>query len=142
MTPGREELNAIGVRYGLTAIYVFGSRANEVARRLAGESVDAVHPGSDVDIGVRSTPGLRLSARDRVRLSADLEDLLGAKRVDLVIVGEVDPFLALDVIRGELVYCSDKDAEAEDELHVLRRAGDLAPYARERWKRILAGSGT
>jgi hypothetical protein len=62
-------------------------------------------------------------------------------RVDLVILGEADPFLALDIIRGELLYCADKDVEAEEELHVLRRAGDLAPYARERWKQILTGSG-
>lgn len=137
-----EELKAIAVRYSLAAIYGFGSRASEVAQRLAGEAVGAVHPGSDVDIGVRAAPGLRLSARDRVRLATDLEDLLGMGRVDLVILTEADPFLALDVIQGDLLYCADKDAQAEEELHVLRRAGDLAPYARERWKQILAGSGS
>lgn len=135
-----ETVETISARYNLTAMYVFGSRAAEIARRLAGNAVAEGHPGSDVDIGVRSTPGLPLSARDRVRLAAELEDLLGVARVDLVILGEADPFLALDVIRGELLYCADKDVEAEEELHVLRRAGDLAPYARERWKKILTGS--
>jgi len=142
MTLVREEVNAIAGRYGLGAIYVFGSRAREVARRLDGEVVAAIHPASDIDIGVRPAPGIRLTARDRVRLTADLEDLLGARRVDLVILGEADPFLALDVIRGELLYCTDKDAQAEEELHILRRAGDLAPYARERWEQILVGSGS
>jgi predicted nucleotidyltransferase len=136
-----DELKAIVVRYNLAALYVFGSRAGEVARQLAGEIIAPVQPGSDVDIGVRPASGLRLSARDRVRLAADVEDLLGVGRADLVILTEVDPFLALDVIRGELLYCADKDAEAEEELHVLRRAGDLAPYARERWDQILTGSG-
>jgi len=141
MSSPMDEVKIIGARYQLAAIYVFGSRASEIARRLTGDVAAAVHPGSDVDIGVRPIAGIRLSARDRVRLVADLEDLLGVGRVDLVILGEADPFLALDVIRGELLYCADKDLEAEEELHVLRRAGDLAPYARERWKQILTGSG-
>jgi predicted nucleotidyltransferase len=141
MSSPMDEIKAIGVRYCLSAVYVFGSRAREIARRLTGDGVDAAHSESDVDIGVRSLPGTRLSARDRVRLAADLEDLLGVGRVDLVVLDEVDPFLALEVIRGELLYCADKDAEAEDELLVLRRAGDLAPFARERWKQILTGSG-
>jgi hypothetical protein len=76
-----------------------------------------------------------------VELAAELEDLLEVGRVDLVVLDEADPFLALDVIRGELVYGADKDAQAEEELHVVRRAGDLAPYARERWDRILTGRG-
>ena len=72
------------------------------------------------------------SVQDRVRLSIELEDLLGVNRVDLVVLPEADPFLALDIIRGELLYCEDEDAQAEDELYVLRRAGDLAPLERER----------
>ena len=142
MSSPMEGLNVIAVRYNLTALYVFGSRAGEVARQFAGENVAPEQPGSDVDIAVRPAPGRRLSPRDRVRLVADLEDLLGVGRVDLVILSETDPFLALDVIRGALLYCADKDAEAEEELHVLRRAGDLAPYARERWKQTLAGAGS
>lgn len=137
-----EELQAIGTRYNLATVYVFGSRVSEIVRRVAGESVAAVHPGSDVDIGVRPIVGARLSARERVRLAADLEDLLGVGRVDVVILGEADPFLELDIIRGELLYCVDKDLEAEEELHVLRRAGDLAPYARERWERVLTESAS
>jgi predicted nucleotidyltransferase len=137
-----EELNGIAAHYRLATIYVFGSRASEVAQQLAGEAVAAVHPGSDVDIGVQAASGVRLTARDRAQLAGELEDLLDVGRVDLVILNEADPFLALDVIQGELLYCADKDAQAEEELHVLRRAGDLAPYARERWKRILTGSGS
>jgi len=59
--------------------------------------------------------------------------------VDLVVLSEADPFLALDVIRGELLWCVDPDVQAEDELYILRRAGGLAPYARERCRLILSG---
>jgi len=140
--PTIEQLNRIAARYRLATMYVFGSRANEVAQRLAGQAVGVVCADSDVDIGVRPAPGVRLAARDRVELAAELEDLFGVRRVDLIILNEADPFLALDVIRGELLYCADKDAQAEEELHILRRAGDLAPYARERWTQILAGPGS
>jgi hypothetical protein len=81
-----------------------------------------------------------MTAQERVRLALELEDLLGVGRVDLVVLPEADPFLALDVIRGEVLYCADPDAQAEHELYVLRRAGDLAHYARDRWQNILAGT--
>ena len=136
-----DRIKAIGTSYNLAAIYVFGSRTGEIQRRAAGEHLPAEHPESDVDVGVRPPGRTRLHARDRVRLAADLEDALGVRRVDLVMLDEADPFLALDVIRGELLYCADKDMEAEEELYALRRAGDLAPYARERWTQILTGSG-
>ena len=95
---------------------------------------------SDVDIGVEPKPGRYLNAKERVRLAIELEDVLDVNRVDLVILSEADPFLALEIIRGELLYCADADAQAEYELYVLRRAGDLAFYARERWQQILTGT--
>lgn len=137
-----DELSAVGARYGIAALYAFGSRAAEVAGRVRGQAVPSEFPGSDVDIGVQPASGRRLSGPERVRLALELEELLAARRVDLVVLPETDPFLALDVIRGELLYCADADQEAEDELYVLRRAGDLAPYARERWRLILTGTGS
>lgn len=134
----QEQLKAICTSYNLVAGYVFGSRATEIASRMRGEPVSPQFPESDVDIGVQPAPGRRLTAQERVRLSIELEDLLGVNRVDIVILREADPFLALEIIRGELLFCADADAQAEDELYVLRRAGDLAPYARERWQQLLA----
>lgn len=137
-----EGLKTIAARYNLGALYAFGSRAREIARLATGETASSSLSGSDLDIGVEPAPNVRLTARERVRIAADLEDLFGVGRVDLVILPEADPFLALDVIRGELLYCTDRDAQAEQELQVLRRAADLAPYARERWEQILVGAST
>lgn len=137
--PKKEALSDLAKEYGLTAIYAFGSRAGEVAAQAAGEPVESVHPSSDVDIGVLPARGRRLTARERVRLAMALEDALDVKRVDLVILPEASPYLALEVVRGELLYTTDPDAEAEYQLYVLRRAGDLAPYQRERLRMILAG---
>lgn len=134
-----ESLKEISTRYNLGAVYAFGSRATEVASRVRGEAVSSQVPESDADIGIQPLPGYCLTAQERVRLCIELEDLLGVGRVDLVVLPEADPFLALDVIRGELLWCVDPDVQAEDELYILRRAGDLAPYARERWQLILSG---
>ena len=40
------------------------------------------------------------------------------------------PFLAVNVIRGERLFCSDRYAADEYELYILRRAGDLAELER------------
>jgi predicted nucleotidyltransferase len=139
MTSLADELADIARRYHLDDIYVFGSRASEIATRLRGLSAACEHPASDVDIAVQPGHGHRLSARERVRLASALEDLLAVGRVDLVLLPEAGPFLAVEAIRGELLYCSDLDAQAEDELYILRRAGDLAPYERQRWAYIIEG---
>ncbi len=128
-------------RHGLVAIYAFGSRAAEVAARVRGESTPAEHPASDVDVGVQSVRGQRLSAQEKASLALALEDLLEVRQVDLVPVDEAPPFLALDVIRGELIACTDPDEQAEYELYVLRRAGDLAPFERARRDLILRHGG-
>ena len=73
-----------------------------------------------------------LPVERKVAIAAGLEDLLGVSRVDLVVLPEVDPFLAVNVIRGERLFFRDARRSDEYELFVLRRAGDLAPFERER----------
>ena len=136
----RAELDSLCTRFGLADVYVFGSRADEVAARVRGEpDGDSVtHPSSDIDIGVQPLPGARLGVDDVVRLAQELEQLFGVPRVDLVLLPGSKAFLALDVIRGELLYCADRDAQAEHELYVLRRAGDLAPFQKAREDLVLS----
>jgi predicted nucleotidyltransferase len=133
----QQELQAIARRYQVDEIYVFGSRANEIAGRVRGQTMSPELPRSDVDIGVRPATGRQLDIREKVQLAMKLEDLLGVNRVDVVVLPEADPFLAVNVIRGELLVCADPHAQAEYELYLLRRAGDLAPLERERMALIL-----
>lgn len=124
--------------FGLADIYVFGSREADFVQGARSAETDrppAIQP--DLDIGVRPVRGRRLSARRRAELVVALEDLFDVPRVDLVVVPEAPPFLALAVISGELVYCRDSTDQAEYELYVLRRAGDLAPFEQERRAHIL-----
>ena len=134
-------LQDLARRYGLNDLYVFGSRAKEIAARVKGHKPDFSVPESDVDMAVQQPPGSRLTAREKVEITQALEDLFQVRRVDLVVLSEAGPFLALDIIKGELLYSEDLDRQAEEELYILRRAGDLAPYERERRRMILEGEG-
>jgi predicted nucleotidyltransferase len=133
-----DALKSLSDRYRLLAVYVFGSRAAEINARVEQDSVPQ-DKDSDVDIGVQPRKFKRLSVKEKSKLSIELEDLLGVSRVDLVVIPEADPFLAVDIIRGELLYCFDFDELSELELYVLRRAADLAYYKRERIHHILGG---
>lgn len=123
----------------MVALYAFGSRAAEVVQRLCGNDAPSEAPDSDLDLGVQPGPGQRLSGRARVDLTLELEALLGVDsgRVDLVVLPEAPPFLALEVVRGELLACTDPDEQARFELYVLRRAGDLVGFERERRRAVL-----
>ena len=134
------EVESIALRYNLEAIYVFGSRAKEIAERIRGESGGCKDHESDVDIGVQPAFGFRLSAKERVLLTIALEEHFQVQRVDLVVIPEAGPFLALDIIQGEILYCKNQDEQAEHELFILRRAGDLASYERTRREQIFVGN--
>jgi predicted nucleotidyltransferase len=132
-------LEQVAERYGLRDLYVFGSRATEIAARVRGGAPGDTRPASDVDVAVQPRSGCMLDARARVRLTVELEDLFDAPRVDVVLLCEARPFLAVDAIRGELLYTADPRAQAEHELYILRRAADLARFQRERVGQILTG---
>ncbi len=132
------KLKSIAMRYNLATIYAFGSRAEEISEVLGAKGEHSKLAESDVDIGVQPEFSCRLSARDKVCLTIDLEDLFQAQRVDLVVIPEAGAFLALDIIKGRVLYCKNWDEQAEEELFILRRAGDLAYYERKGREQILS----
>jgi uncharacterized protein len=134
------QMKIMAKHFGLSQIFVFGSRALEIVARVRGETPVLEFPDSDVDIGVQPEPGKHLSIQEKVKLAIELEDLLGAPRIDLVVIPEVNPFLAVEIVRGELLYCRDPDEQAEHELYILARAGDLTYYEQERIEGILSGA--
>ena len=127
-----EALRAIAERFGVDALYAFGSRATEALACLETRRIfDPAHP-SDLDLAVLPAFARRWSAADRVALMQALESVFPAPRIDLVVLPEAEAFLALSAVAGELLYARDPHREAEYQLYVLRRAGDLAPFERER----------
>lgn len=127
-------LRELATEFGLNSIYVFGSRGREIALRFANSKAASSASKSDVDIAVQPKRDRRLSAFERVRLTHSLEDLLEVAQVDLVMLPEANAFLAVDAVRGQLLYADDLDAQAEEELYYLRRAADLAPIQRRLWQ--------
>jgi predicted nucleotidyltransferase len=138
LQPDRLALLAdLAERFGLDAIYLFGSRAKEISAFLRGERMLDPARHSDVDVGVMPAPGQQLTVRDKVRLAIALEDMWDVDRVDLIVLPQASPFLAVDIVAGERVYTRDAYTMDEYELYVLRRAGDLEPFERERRRRLL-----
>jgi predicted nucleotidyltransferase len=130
-------LEDLAAQFSLDAIYLFGSRAKEVAAFVRGKRPLVPGHPSDVDVGVMPTAGHYLTVHDKVHLAIALEDLWDVGRVDLVLLPEANPFLAVDIVAGERMYARDAYAMDEYELYVLRRAGDLAPFERERRRHVL-----
>ncbi len=130
------DITTLAQQFGFVALYSFGSRALEAKRCIEdGIPLDRVNP-ADLDLGVQYRRDLRPPIEDTIRLALALEEAAGL-RVDLVNACAADHNLSLAVIRGELLYCNDPGEQAEFELYVLRRAGDLAPFERERRRMLL-----
>lgn len=112
---------------GLLAAYLFGSRAT-----------GGVHARSDADVAVLFDEPLPLDGL--LRLESELERATGVS-VDLLDLRRASAFLALDVLRGVRFLSPDPVAADEYELYVLRRAGDLEYFERER-RNVLLGVET
>ena len=137
----RQKLEEICQEYAVQDLYVFGSRAREVKNWVEGVLSFLDLKGSDVDIGILPCELISWTPDKKVDFSMEIEDFLGVDRVDLVLLPEAEPFLALDVIRGELLYSQDLDLQARYELFVLRRAGDLLPFKKDRIRMIMEEGG-
>ena len=133
----RQKLTGICRQYDIRDLYAFGSRAGELSAMVDAGPASFSRPGSDADIGVLPAHAAEWEPEKKVRLAIELEDLFQVGRVDLVFLPEADPFLAMDIIRGELLFTSDPDRQARYELFVLRRAGDLLPFKKARIRMIL-----
>ncbi|MEW5983789.1 MAG: nucleotidyltransferase domain-containing protein [Acidobacteriota bacterium] len=114
-------------RLGVDTVYLFGSRADDGLRALAGEAVDA--HGSDFDVGVYFVPGGSVRP-DLAGLQVALEDLFAPLRVDLVPLAAVDSLFQFRAIDGHRVFAADSERADRRELVVMRRAAELLPIQR------------
>ncbi len=132
-------IGELAERYRVFCFYSFGSRSREVLELVRGERESPKRSASDIDIGVHYKENFHPSLDESIQLEQKLEDLFDS-RVDLIDIVSARIYLALEIIRGELLFCSDEDLQSEYELLILRRAEDLAGYERERRKMILGGT--
>ncbi len=121
---------------GIEILYAFGSRSPELPAWLQSETVRLPEKANDVDIGVEYSAEAAVDVRKKAKTAIELEDFFDVSRVDLVSFDDADPFVAANIVRGERLYCEDVTAADEFELFILRRAGDLAPFERQRLLQI------
>ena len=131
----RQLLRDIAESFTLDVVYAFGSRAAEARRFVVASHERLPLTASDLDIGVLAPAPLDIERK--VALAASLEDLFGVPRVDVVDLSLAPPFLALEVVCGELLYAAAEEKEARYQLYVMRRAADLLPFQREQDKSVL-----
>lgn len=135
MAAVQRKIESLARAYRLRIIYAFGSRAREAKKMAEGSRKALRASSSDLDIGV--LPAGRLSVEAKVRIALSFEDIFGVPRADVVVLSEAPPFLALEIVQGELLYADDPDFEADYQLHVMRVASDLMPFEREKRAMIL-----
>lgn len=115
---------------GVVAAYLYGSHA-------AGRA----HRDSDVDVGVLLDrvryPQKAQRGELRVTIGSALISALGCNRVDVVVLNDVSPLLAREVVRGQRVFCADGLAERTFIRDVQLRAADLAPFIEKHRQRLL-----
>ena len=116
-------VEALQVEDNVMGAYLFGSSTKGEAG-----------PDSDLDLGLLFTEPVGWDVL--VDLQNRLEEIVGLP-IDVIDAGRCDPFLALDIVRGERLFCRNATICDEFDLFVLRRAGDLAPFERERRRMAL-----
>lgn len=116
-------------------LYAFGSRAFETVEFLKGSIRSFSKSANDLDIAILA--GSPLSVGEKVKFASEIGEIFDVPRVDLIVLNNADPFLAANAIRGNRLYAEDSYKADEYELYVLRRAGDLAGFERERIALIL-----
>lgn len=133
----QQQIENLSGRYRLTAVYAFGSRTKDISEAVYGGKILPPTSLSDMDIAILPDLNQWLTLRQKVRLAFEFEDIFGVVRCDLVNLSEADPFLAVQIIRGDRIYCGDIHRADEYELYVLRRAGDLILLENERIELIM-----
>lgn len=122
----RSRLNDAAKEHGVLVLYLFGSRADDGARSLAGEALDGA--GSDLDVGVVfAAPPPPLALTD---LQVALGDVFAPLRVDLVPLQCVDALFQFRAIDGHRVFAADEHEVDLFELGVMRHASELLPAQR------------
>jgi predicted nucleotidyltransferase len=111
-------VNCLAAQPDVLAAYLFGSYATGKAR-----------PESDVDLAVllSGTDDMERFER-RLRLMGEVEEALGRRPADVVVLNDAPPLLAYQVLRyGRLIFERDRAARVEFEVRSGQVYTDLVP---------------
>jgi len=123
----REQFLRACREFNVAAVYLFGSRADDELRILAGGAASG--QGSDLDVAV--LPGDGCTRLDGLAdLQVAPEDVFAPLRVDLVPLDRVDALFQFRAIDGHRGFAADTGRVDRYELLVMRRGAELLPIQR------------
>jgi uncharacterized protein len=100
-----------------------------VAYLVGSQARGSASERSDVDVAVLLRGGA--GADERLRLVADLDEVTGAARVDVVVLNDAPPALGYRVLRdGRLLVSRDEQARVRHWVATVDRYLDMAPARR------------
>ncbi|HDO22076.1 MAG TPA: nucleotidyltransferase domain-containing protein [Nitrospirae bacterium] len=118
------DIKNIAERYGITMVYLFGSRTDEGSRFLKGEDV---RPGalSDLDVAVAFEKPPSETMRVYGLLYKEISKLFDPFEIDLLFMHEHDAIFQYEIIKGVRIFEKDTDSADEFEEIIMKRAEDL-----------------
>ncbi len=119
------EIRRTAEKYGIDLIYLFGSRAKEGARYLAGETI-SIDGFSDLDLAAAFKNIPSEPMRIYGALYREFSDIFEPFNIDLVFLHEMDTLFQYEMIKGVRIYEKSDFLADEFEEMVMKRAEDLA----------------
>jgi len=120
-----EEIKNIAKKYGITLIYLFGSQAENGARYLKGDNINA-EDLSDLDLAVsfKNIPSEPMKIYGA--LYKEFSKVFEPFYIDLVFMHEVEILFQYEIIKGIRIFEKDESLADELEEMIMKRAEDLA----------------
>jgi predicted nucleotidyltransferase len=112
--------------HGLLAVYLFGSRADDGLRALAGEDVSS--QDSNLDVGIVFRKPIETHAHVP---QADFEAVFSPLPVNLVMLQSLDALFQFSAIDGHRVAVTDADEADRHELFVMNLAEEMVWLQRQ-----------
>ena len=120
----KSSLEELAVRYGISAIYLFGSQADTGKKYVDSEEVTPDR-FSDLDVAVAFEIPPQEVIKTYGELYKDISILFDPFNIDLVFMHEVNTLFQFEIIKGVRIY--EKNTTQADEFgeNIMKRAEDL-----------------
>jgi len=125
-----QKIKEVAVQYGLTDVFVFGSRMEGFARK-----------DSDLDVGVRFENGLPLvEQRGKIygELFADLSNCFSGQKLDVVFIDEAPLHFKYQIFtKGKMIFSKDQEKSLDFQEYIFNLYRDQKYFIDEFFKGVL-----
>ena len=121
----KSSLEELAIRYGISAIYLFGSQADTGKKYVDSEEVTPDR-FSDLDVAVAFEIPPQEVIKTYGELYKDISILFDPFNIDLVFMHEVNTLFQFEIIKGVRIYEKNTTQADEFEENIMKRAEDLS----------------